>query len=79
LGSPNDFNDFYRPPSVKTFTGPLQELARGADAFGVAHDKLFTWLDKLAQLDAKLTELRAIDDQHRVIDMPSPLRPRSVN
>jgi hypothetical protein len=55
-------------------------LARGADAFGAAHDKLFTWLDtKLAQLDAKLTELRAIDDQHRVIDMPSPLRPRSVN
>jgi hypothetical protein len=31
------------------------------------------------QLSTKLTELRAIDDQHGVIDLPSPLRPRSVN
>ena len=34
---------------------------------------------RITELRALLDQLRTHDDQHRVIDMPSPLRPRSVN
>jgi len=56
------------------------ELARGSVEFSDAVCARLRHMETmLEQLSAKLTELCAIDDQHRVIDMPSPLRPRSVN
>jgi hypothetical protein len=56
------------------------ELARGSVEFSDAVCARLRQMETmLEQLSAKITELRAIDDQHRVIDMPSPLRPRSVN
>jgi len=58
------------------------ELAKGAQALGDAVTQAtFRMETKLAELSGKLVELRAADDLRRggVIDMPSPLRPRSVN
>jgi hypothetical protein len=58
----------------------ISELSRAVSDFSDAVTGGFRSLEEqCAKLDTKLTELRALDDQHRVIDMPSPLRPRSVN
>jgi hypothetical protein len=53
----------------------VAELARASVEFANAvQDRLLAMETLLARLDTKLTELRAIDDQHRVVDMPKLVR-----
>jgi uncharacterized coiled-coil protein SlyX len=59
----------------------IAELSRAVGDFSDAVNEGMLRQDKqLEKLSTLLTSLRALDDQHRaVVDMPSPLRPRSVN
>src|SRR5262245_20285219 len=52
----------------------FEELARGSVEFSDAACAPLRQMETmLEQLSTKFTELRALDDQHRVVDMPSPL------
>jgi hypothetical protein len=67
--------------SLATSDAMMQEFAQGAETFSRAVDEVLLRMEKkLAELDRKFVELRAVDDLHRrgVIDMPSPLM-RRVN
>jgi hypothetical protein len=68
--------------SVATSDAVMKELAAGAEAFARAvNEGLLRMETKLTELGTKMLELRSLDDQRRgsVIDMPSPLRARSVS
>ena len=69
-----------RIAAIERRVATLEEVALASVEFSNNALQAVDRLEQLStQLSTKLTELRALDDQHRVIDMPSPLRPCSVN
>jgi chromosome segregation ATPase len=61
--------------NVANANAVMNELAQGAEAFARAVDEgLLRMEKKLGELGGKLVELRAADDQRRVVDLPKLVR-----